>query len=229
VPRPEEPSDGPVLGVLRHSTTPDRVETGRIRPKRRIVVIGTGVIGAVLLGLAIAQPRDSSAFSVLALLTALTWTLGGILSGPLHLGQFGWRRQVLVPVLLGAVAFGVFAIGAFIVRHLPPLHSAVNDVLARADIGPRWRIVTVTLANAVAEEIYFRGALYSMCGPHRPVWWSTVAYVAVTAVSGNVMLIFAAAVMGTLFALERWNTGGILAPTMTHVTWSALMLFLLPR
>jgi membrane protease YdiL (CAAX protease family) len=43
------------------------------------------------------------------------------------------------------------------------------------------------------------------------------------------MLIFAAAVMGTLFALERRTTGGILAPMITHVTWSALMLFLLPR
>ena len=56
-----------------------------------------------------------------------------------------------------------------------------------------------------------------------------MAYAVVTAASGNVMLIFAAAVMGTLFALERWATRGILAPMITHVTWSALMLFLLPR
>jgi hypothetical protein len=56
-----------------------------------------------------------------------------------------------------------------------------------------------------------------------------VAYVVVTAASGNGMLVFAAAVMGTLFALERRVTRGILAPALTHVTWSALMLFLLPR
>jgi membrane protease YdiL (CAAX protease family) len=192
-------------------------------------VVATGIVGAVLLGLAIAQPRESSAFSVLAVLLAGTWIVGGLLSGPLHLGRLAGRRQVLLPILAGAVAFGVFAIGALIVRHIPALHSAVTDVLARADVGPRWRIVLVTLVSAVAEEIYFRGALYSALGAHRPVLWSTVAYVLVTAASGNVMLIFAAAVMGTLFALERQATRGILAPMVTHVTWSALMLFLLPR
>jgi uncharacterized protein len=205
------------------------VESSKVRVKRRVIVVATGIVGALLLGLASAQPRDSSAFSVLAVLLALAWVVGGVLSGPLHLGRLAGRRQVLAPVALGAAAFGVFAVGALIVRQLPPLHSAVTDVLARADVGPRWRIALVTLVNGVAEEIYFRGALYSAFGRHRPVWWSTVAYVVVTAASGNGMLVFAAAVMGTLFALERRATRGVLAPVLTHVTWSALMLFLLPR
>jgi hypothetical protein len=205
------------------------VESHEVRTRRRIVVVATGVVGAVLLGVAIAQPKESSAFALLALLLAATWVIGGLLSGPLHLGRMAGRRQVVGPVLAGAAAFGVFALGALIVRQLPPLQSAVHDVLARADVGPRWRIVLVTLANGIAEEVYFRGALYTAFGPHRPVWWSTVAYVVVTAASGNVMLVFAAALMGTLFALERRATRGILAPMITHVTWSALVLFLLPR
>jgi membrane protease YdiL (CAAX protease family) len=217
-----------MLGILRPAAS-HHVESSKIRVKRRVIVLATGVVGALLLGLASAQPRDSSAFSVLAVLLAVTWIVGGLLSGPLHLGRLAGRRQVVAPIALGAAAFGVFAVGALIVRHLPPLHSAVTDVLARADIGPRWRITLVTLGNGVAEEIYFRGALYSAFGRHRPVWWSTVAYVVVTAASGNGMLVFAAAVMGTLFALERRVTRGILAPALTHVTWSALMLFLLPR
>jgi membrane protease YdiL (CAAX protease family) len=217
-----------VLGILRPAARP-HVESSKVRVKRRVIVVATGVVGAVLLGLASAQPRDSSAFSVLAVLLAATWVVGGLLSGPLHLGRLAGRRQVLAPIALGAAAFGVFAVGALIVRQLPPLHSAVTDVLARADVGPRWRIALVTLVNGVAEEIYFRGALYSAFGRHRPVWWSTVAYVVVTAASGNGMLVFAAAVMGTLFALERRATRGVLAPVLTHVTWSALMLFLLPR
>lgn len=228
MPRPD-PSAGAFPGGPRTSTVPYRVEPSPIRTRRRVAVVATGVVGAALLGLAIAQPQESSAFALLALLLAATWTVGGLLSGPLHLGRVAGRRQVVLPMLSGAVAFGVFAIGALIVRQIPALHSAVTDVLARADVGPRWRIVLVTLVSGVAEEIYFRGALYSALGPRRPVVWSTVAYVLVTAASGNVMLIFAAAVMGTLFALERRTTGGILAPMITHVTWSALMLFLLPR
>ena len=226
---PPDPSPGAFLGGHPSSTAPKPLEPSSVRTRRRVAVVATGIVGAVLLGLAIAQPRESSAFSVLAVLLAGTWIVGGLLSGPLHLGRMAGRRQVLLPILAGAVAFGVFAIGALIVRHIPALHSAVTDVLARADVGPRWRIVLVTLVSAVAEEIYFRGALYSALGAHRPVVWSTVAYVLVTAASGNVMLIFAAAVMGTLFALERQATRGILAPMVTHATWSALMLFLLPR
>jgi membrane protease YdiL (CAAX protease family) len=226
---PPDPSPGAFLGGLPPSTAPKPLEPTSVRTRRRVAVVATGVVGAVLLGLAIAQPRESSAFSVLAFLLAATWIVGGLLSGPLHLGRLAGRRQVLLPILAGAIAFGVFAIGALIVRHIPALHSAVTDVLARADVGPRWRIVLVTLVSGVAEEIYFRGALYSALAAHRPVVWSTVAYVLVTAASGNVMLIFAAALMGTLFALERQATRGILAPMVTHVTWSALMLFLLPR
>ena len=43
------------------------------------------------------------------------------------------------------------------------------------------------------------------------------------------MLVLAAALMGTVFALERRATRGILASTITHVTWSVMMIFLLPR
>jgi hypothetical protein len=42
------------------------------------------------------------------------------------------------------------------------------------------------------------------------------------------MLVLAAAAMGTLFALERRSTRGVLAPVVTHLTWSVLMLRFLP-
>jgi hypothetical protein len=34
--------------------------------------------------------------------------------------------------------------------------------------------------------------------------------------------------MGTLFALQRRATGGVQAPILTHLTWSALMVRFLP-
>jgi hypothetical protein len=34
--------------------------------------------------------------------------------------------------------------------------------------------------------------------------------------------------MGTVFMLERLATGAILAPTLTHITWSTLVLLALP-
>jgi hypothetical protein len=58
---------------------------------------------------------------------------------------------------------------------------------------------------------------------------STLIYVAVTAATGNIALILAAMVMGVIFSLQRSHSGGILAPSVTHVLWSTLMILALPR
>ena len=44
----------------------------------------------------------------------------------------------------------------------------------------------------------------------------------------NPALVLASLAMGTLFGLQRRATGGIQAPMLTHLTWSALMLRYLP-
>lgn len=219
----------PLLDLLRPSSTPYHRETHRVQQRRRVVVGATCVVGALLLALALSQPYGSTAFDVVALAVALTWLVGAVLSGPLHLGRVGGRRDIVGPAALGVLAFLVFAAGMLVVRQIPPLHGAVSDVLHRADVGPRALVVAVALVNGVAEEVFFRGALYSSFGPRRPALYSTLAYVLVTAATGNVMLAFAAALMGALFALERRSTRGVLAPITTHVIWSTLMIFLLPR
>ncbi len=61
-----------------------------------------------------------------------------------------------------------------------------------------------------------------------PVLTTTAVYVAAIAVSGDPALIFAAAVLGALLALERGVSGGVLAPILTHVTWSVILLLVLP-
>ena len=45
-----------------------------------------------------------------------------------------------------------------------------------------------------------------------------------TCATRNPALILASGVMGTLVAAQRSASGGIQAPILTHVTWSALML-----
>ena len=90
-------------------------------------------------------------------------------------------------------------------------------------------VVAIAVVNAVAEERFFRGALpVALAGDHRAVV-ATAVYVLVTVATLNVALVVAAAAMGTVFMLERLATRGILAPTLTHVTWSTLMLLAIPH
>ncbi len=222
------------LAVLGPATAPRHeetrlVETRLVETRRRVVVGLTAVVGAVLLGLTLRAGPGGSAFYLWGFALAATWGVGALLSGPLHLGRLDGRRHLLGPAALGVVAFGGFAGAAVVVRQVPALDDWVAEVIGRADAGRLGLVLAVALTNGLAEELFFRGALYSAFGRHRPWLWSTLTYVVVTAATGNAALVLAAAVMGTLFALERRSTRGVLAPATTHLVWSVLMVLFLPR
>lgn len=190
------------------------------------------VIGALLLAISLSVRPGDNVFYPLTLAVAATWTLGGLLSGPLHLGYLPFRgsprRPILTGLGIGVLAGAIFIVGGLVVRQVPFLHDLVENVLAHARYGSLALITLVTLLNAVAEEVFFRGALFAAVGRKQPVLTSTAIYAATTLATRNPMLVFAAITLGLVLALQRRASGGILAPIITHVTWSAMMLFLLP-
>jgi len=219
--------------ILARSSAPREREAEPTVRRRRVVVVATVVVGAALLGGTLAAPVGSRLFYGFGVLVAATWLIGGRLSGPLHLGRsggvVGGGRAVVAPFLLGVALFAAFAAASLVARRLPFLAGAVESVLARADSGPRAFVLALALVNGVAEEVFFRGALHSAFGRHRPVLWGTALYALVTVATLNLALVVAAVVMGIAFSTEREATRGVLAPIITHVTWSTLVLFLLPR
>jgi membrane protease YdiL (CAAX protease family) len=158
--------------------------------------------------------------------------LGSLLSGPLHLGHVlrggTLRRPIITPIASGLLLVALFVVGAFVIRTVPALASLTEDVLGYARLGNLWIIVVITLVNGVAEELFFRGALFAAIGVWHPVLISTTLYALATVAGGNPVLVFAAVVVGAVVALERRASGGILAPILTHITWSLSMLFVLP-
>ena len=119
-------------------------------------------------------------------------------------------------------------LGGLVAREIPAVASLIARVLQFAHQGSFWLVVVITLINGVAEEMFFRGALYTALGRVAPVAISTVVYLCVTLASGNPMLGFAAIILGTVCALERRASGGILAPMLTHFFWSLIMVLVLP-
>jgi membrane protease YdiL (CAAX protease family) len=189
------------------------------------------VVGTALLAATLRVPQGSAWFTVLGLLVAATWALGSFASGPIPLlpnSHLGWRTLV-GPLIAGVAAFGAFLAAYLVARHLPLIGPALDGVLSTADAGPIALVLFVALVNGVGEELFFRGALHTALEPHRPAVTTTIMYVIVTAATGNVALVIAAAVMGALFSLERLSTRGVLAPTVTHLTWSTLMILTLPH
>ena len=227
---------GRALGVVRplliDKVERDHRQSDRAFHRRRVVVVVTLVVGATLLGLSFSTEPGDAAFYPLTFGLAATWVLGSLASGPLHLGHIvlrsRTRRPVVTPILVGLLLAAVFVVGGLVIRDVPVLARLALDVLGYAAAGNIWLVAAVTLVNGVAEELFFRGALFAAIGVRQPVVISTLVYALATVAGGNVVLVFAAAFLGLVTGLQRRAGGGVLAPVLTHVTWSMTMLFVLP-
>lgn len=208
---------------LRHKVPRDHGETDEAHARRRRIVTGAGITGATLLGLSMSSKPGSRRFYVLTLGVAATWAGGALASGPLQLGRTQTRdetlrRPIVPPVVTGVGAFSLFYGAAHVSRHVPVLDNAVARVLRFADRGSTPLVVLTTCANGVAEELFFRGALYAAVGGRHPVAKSTAAYALATASTRNPALVLASVVMGLLFGLQRRASGGVEASALTHTS-----------
>lgn len=201
--------------------------------RRQIVVALTLVIGACALGAALAIPPGDPWFYPATVGVAVIWAVGAFASGPLHLGRAhtrsgGSSRSVLQGFILGAALLGIFLAGALVVAQIPLLRGPVDVLLDHARYGSLLAVLAITVVNGVAEELFFRGAVYAALPRRVNVVGSVVVYAVSTVLSGVPLLTFAAVCLGTLTALQRRVTGGVLGPIVSHLTWSLGMLLLLP-
>ena len=201
--------------------------------RRQVVVALTLLVGTVFLAWSLRSEPGSASFYGAATALAITWTAGSFASGPLHLGWAHTRsgdryvRPVLQPVLVALGVIALFMVGALVAARIPVLSASVDAVLDHARLGILPLVVALALVNGVAEELFFRGAAYAAI-TRSPVLWTTLAYAVATLATGNVMLSFAAVLLGLVCGLERRASGGILGPILTHCTWSVTMLLVLP-
>ena len=219
---------------LAHVVDVDVTDSPAQAARRRRVVGAVHLVGTGLLGASLSTRPGSRRFYAFTFSTAVTWITGSLLSGPLHLGWIENRarqlnRPIAVPVGTGIGAFCIFCVGALLVRRIPLLDRAVNGALVFAERGHGPWVLLTTCANGIGEEVFFRGAMYAALPGTDPVLSSTAVYTLTTTATRNPALILAAGVMGTLFGYQRRATQGLQAPLLTHLTWSTLMVTLLPR
>jgi hypothetical protein len=90
-----------------------------------------------------------------------TWAAGALSSGPLPLNitkdrDGTWRRPVVMPVLTGAGAFGLFCGAAQLARHIPPLNRAIGSVLHYADDGSTPLVLAAASPDAAGSALSFQ-------------------------------------------------------------------------
>ncbi len=211
----------------------DDSETAAAVRRRRIVVGLTLVLGAVALGLALRVEPGDALFYPATLGVGAIWVIGALASGRLRLGRARTRDggssfSVLQALILGGLLLAVFLAGAVLVGRIPLLRGPVDDLLAHARFGSLPIVAAITAVNGIAEELFFRGALFAAITKRWRVIASAALYGLATVLSGVPLLVLAAVALGLLTGLQRRVTGGVLGPIVTHLTWSLGMLFALP-
>jgi membrane protease YdiL (CAAX protease family) len=225
-------------GLLREFTdilskvSPPYHESRAVVQRRRVVVAVVVLLGAAVLAAMHSKLTGDAAFYWLSLVLAVVWTVGAVAAGPLHLGAVRFRgrneRPVFTGTGVGLVLGGVFLLAGMAVQQIPML---ADQVIAILDYTTQvsWRLVVlIAIVNAIAEEMFFRGALFSAFGRRYPLVFSTLLYIAAMMAAGNLMIGVAALVLGTVCAIERRATGGVLAPVLTHLVWGLMMVLALP-
>lgn len=220
-----------LLAVVTNVAAPHQ-ESPTVVRRRRIVVIAVLVIGASLLSFSLSRKPGDPSFYWLTFGLAAVWTGGALLSGPVHVGKVSWRgrdrRPWITGTVIGLLLGGAFVVGGLVARQIPVIAEFITRVLEFAHHGSLPLVVAITLVNGVAEELFFRGAVYPALGKRHPVLISTVLYALATSAGGNPMLGFAAVILGAVCALERRATGGALASVLTHLVWGLIMVLALP-
>ncbi|MEX1178502.1 MAG: CPBP family intramembrane glutamic endopeptidase [Nitriliruptor sp.] len=146
---------------------------------------------------------------------------------------------LVVAVIHLGIGHGLFALGSLV---LPEITATAAEVYSRAASVPLWLgILLGGFVTAPLEEIFWRGAVQPLTGPlltARAPWLvrlpigrllgTTVLYTLFHVATGQLALIFAAALGGLVWGWLLDRTDSVGATMIAHGAWTALMLVVPP-
>lgn len=212
----------------------EQLETPEQLVQRRWVSAVTLAVGSFMMAWTIRINPGDPALYAATLALGTTWVVGALLSGKLYLGSGHTRggekksRAILQSLILGVLLIAVFLAGGAVIAIIPALRDPLIGLLSHAQLGILPVVITLLCLNAVAEELFFRGGLYAATGGQHAVLITTFVYALSSVPTGIPMLVLGSAVLGAVLGFQRRITGGVLGPIITHITWLAGMLLLMP-
>lgn len=199
-------------------------------PVVRAVLVAA--IGAILLGASMRITETDWRFAGLTVALAATWAAGGWwverAIAPLRRSSPMDRSMLPITAWWTLAVAAAFFVGGLIAARLPLLGPQVAALTERAVNGPLLLVLLLAAITGVAEELFFRGALFSLLPSGRAVIGSTLIYAIVTAASANLGLIAAAVVLGLAAAMVRRKTGSVGPAIGVHLGWTLVMIGVFP-
>ena len=205
--------------------------TAATRRRTLWVVVATGVVAAACLAWSLRIPAGDPWFYPATFMLAAVYIIGSSAALRMTGERLPWAVTPRGPRDAEPGRHGLAdlsAAGVFIDRVLPPPAGPVHELLDHARVGGLAMVALTTAVNGVAEEAYYRGALWRVLPRGRRILVTTVAYTLVTSLAGIPLLALAAAALGALVGWLRERTRSLLPCVVAHLIWSLTMLFVLP-
>ena len=196
-------------------------------------VVALGLVAQLAVGRLVARGR-------LSFWPATTVTLGALgiaavlVGDPACCASVSAGAAVAAGVAGGVVFYAATRAVVGVASRLPALRAAVAGIYDRAVEVPPAIALVLSLAIAVpGEELFFRGlVLPQLRAATTPIAGAILTWLAgsgVNAAWGSLPLLAGAVVGGALWtALGAWS-GGVVAPLVCHLLWTAAMIAWPPR
>jgi membrane protease YdiL (CAAX protease family) len=197
------------------------------RRRSGLALAVTVVVAAVVTGRLFDAPPGAARAGRLAYVLAAVLVAGALLSGGPPQPHRSEARPFFVPALRGVALFAVFVVLGWLSVLFPPVHHGVRTLLRYADARPFWPTALAAATAGVAEEVFYRGAVFEKA--RLPLVTATLAHAVTTLPAGNLALTLSTFVLGSVLGHSRRRTGGWWAPALTHAVWSVLVVAWLPR
>ena len=144
-----------------------------------------------------------------------------------------WRRDILIGIACGAVmTAGTYVLYAIIERWIPSLAKSVNGLYANAGAASLTVALVATSMAVFAEELLWRGPLFRVLehrtGRVMAIAISLGTYTLAQGGSRSLVVMLAAFICGAIWLTERLWTRSVVAPLLSHLMWTLIVVHLLP-
>lgn len=175
------------------------------------VWLTTGIAGALCIGLA-------------------GWSGGDSLLTRFRGGRTPWIRGILAGL---AMSIATWALYPWASALMPGLAVEVERLYSQLQDPPGPVLALPVIALVVlAEELVWRGVVFEALEHHLPVGSAIViaasAYAVPQLASGSWVLVALALGCGLVWTVQRRISGGLVVPTLTHLTWDVLIFVAFP-
>ena len=144
-----------------------------------------------------------------------------------------WRRDIAIGIGGGVImTAGTYAAYAVLSRLIPGLSGVVKGLYVTA--GKESLVVALlsTIAAIIAEEMLWRGPLLRVLERRTSralaIGISLATYTLAQVGSGSLIVALAALICGGIWSAERIWTRSIVAPLLSHLMWTLVVIHLIP-